>query len=230
MDFNDFIKKTLGKTIDVDSRYGAQCVDLFNYFNKLYNNCYINCAPSGYAKSLYENRFNNNILNYYKETTVNNMVLGTLVVYGVCKFAPSSHVCFFIKDNGDGTFQALNQNHQGKKYVSIDNMSYNGIIGCLIPKVLEKQKPKEVKENKEYLNLHHEADTWRIYKLNVAPVKGNECGFLKPSKFGGLTYTIIRYITDEVVVIITRDYGEVQIYINTPLASITKNPTYNLVK
>ena len=38
MDFQDFINKTLGKAIDVDGMYGSQCVDLFNYFNKLYNN------------------------------------------------------------------------------------------------------------------------------------------------------------------------------------------------
>lgn len=136
MDFQDFINKTLGKAIDVDGLYGPQCVDLFNYFNKLYNNgVYINCRPSGYARSLAENKANNGILNYYQETAVNNMIEGTVVVYGNCAAAPSSHVAFFVKDNGNGTFQALQQNSP-KPYVTLSNMTYNGIIGAFIPKQL----------------------------------------------------------------------------------------------
>lgn len=136
MVFQDFINKTKGKKIDIDGLYGGQCVDLFNCWNKLYNNVYINCKPSGYARSLAENKNNNGILKYFKETTVNNMIEGTVVVYGKCKFAPDSHVCFFIKDNGNGTFQALQQNYNGKKYVTINNNPYTGIIGAFIPNQL----------------------------------------------------------------------------------------------
>lgn len=136
MNFQDFINKTLGKAIDVDGRYSAQCVDLFNYFNKLYNNgVYINCQPSNYARSLAENKANNGILNYYQETAVNNMITGTVVVWGNCAVAPSSHVGFFVKDNGNGTFQCLQQNAP-KPYVTLSNMNYNGIIGAFIPKQL----------------------------------------------------------------------------------------------
>ena len=138
MVFQDFINKTKGKKIDVDGLYGGQCVDLFNYWNKLYNNTYINCKPSGYARSLAENKNNNGILKYFKETAVNNMIEGTVVVYGKCKFAPLSHVCFFIKDNGNGTFQALQQNYNGKQYVTINDNTYDGIIGAFIPNQLIK--------------------------------------------------------------------------------------------
>ena len=137
MKFQDFINKTKGKAIDVDGRYGSQCVDLFNYFNKLYNNgVYINCQPSGYARSLAENKANNGILKYYKETAVNNMITGTVVVYGKCSFAPEGHVCFFVKDNGNGTYQALQQNTNDRQYVTVDNNPYNGIIGAFIPNQL----------------------------------------------------------------------------------------------
>ncbi len=137
MNFQDFINQTKGKAIDVDGRYGSQCVDLFNYFNKLYNNgVYINCKPSGYARSLAENKANNGILKYYKETAVNNMITGTVVVYGKCSFAPDGHVCFFIKDNGNGTYQALQQNTNDRQYVTIDNNPYDGIIGAFIPNQL----------------------------------------------------------------------------------------------
>ena len=81
----------------------------------------------------------------------------------------------------------------------------------------------------EYLNLSPEADTWRVYPMDVAPVVGNECGMLYPSQFDGLSYTIKGYTMDDVAIIETRDYGEVQIYINNKLASITQEPAYQLV-
>ena len=134
--FNEFKNKYLGKKVDIDGLYGGQCVDLFNAWNKEYNGIYINCKPSGYARSLAENKANNGILKYFKETAVNNMIEGTVVVYGKCKFAPNSHVCFFIKDNGNGTYQALQQNYNNKQYVTIDNNPYDGIIGAFIPNQL----------------------------------------------------------------------------------------------
>ena len=134
--FNEFKNKYLGKKVDVDGLYGGQCVDLFNAWNKEYNEVYINCKPSGYARSLAENKANNGILKYFTETAVNNMIEGTVVVYGKCKFAPAGHVCFFIKDNGNGTYQALQQNYNNKQYVTIDNNPYDGIIGAFIPNQL----------------------------------------------------------------------------------------------
>lgn len=87
-------------------------------------------------------------------------------------------------------------------------------------------KPCEV----EYLNLNAEADTWRIYPMGVSPIVGNECGVLYPSKFGGLSYTVKGYTMNEVAIIETRDYGQVQIFINTPLADLSSTPRYDLVK
>ena len=134
--FNEFKNKYLGKKVDIDGLYGGQCVDLFNAWNKDYNGAYINCKPTGYARSLAENKANNGMLNYFKEAQVNNMIEGTVVVYGKCKFAPEGHVCFFIKDNGNGTYQALQQNYNNKQYVTIDNNPYEGIIGAFIPNQL----------------------------------------------------------------------------------------------
>ena len=87
-------------------------------------------------------------------------------------------------------------------------------------------------EEHKYLNLSPEADTWRVYPMNVAPVVGNECNTLYPSKFGGLSYTIMGYTADNVAIIHTRDYGEVQIYIGEDVSnmfSITDSPIYGVV-
>lgn len=157
--FQKFTDKYLGKKVDVDGQFGGQCVDLFNAWNRDYNNTYINCAPSGYAKSIAENKQNNGILNYYKETAVNNMICGTVVVYGECKFAPLSHVCFFIKDNGNGTYQALEQNYNNQQFVTIDNIPYSGIIGAFIPKQIldEKYPPKPDKSLYDKVKEHTDA-------------------------------------------------------------------------
>lgn len=240
--FNEFKNKYLGKTVDVDGAFGGQCVDLFNAWNRDYNGCYINCAPTGYARSLAENKANNGILNYFNETAINNMIEGTVVVYGQCKFAPVGHVGFFIEDNGDGTFKCLQQNYNNQQVVTINNNPYSGIIGAFIPKQVqeefnrkleEQKKQEEVKEEVKYLNLNADIDTWNVYPMNVAPVIGNECNKLKPSKFGGISYTIKGYSQQHVAIIETRDFGQVQIYIGpdtTGKYSITDTPVYGLVK
>jgi len=87
--------------------------------------------------------------------------------------------------------------------------------------------------NIQYLNLSPKADTWRVYPMNVAPVIGNECKILYPSKFGGLSYTLKGYTQTNVAIIETRDYGQVQIYIGQDVSSmfsITDSPIYGLVK
>lgn len=140
--FEQFKNNYLGKTVDVDGAYGGQCVDLFNAWNRDYNGCYINCLPSGYARSIEENKYSNGILDYYYETTVDNMITGTVVVYGQCNFAPYGHVCFFIEDNGDGTYKALQQNAGGRQWVTIDNNPYDGIIGAFIPKQIIEERDR----------------------------------------------------------------------------------------
>lgn len=65
------------------------------------------------------------------------------------------------------------------------------------------------------LILPASATSWRVYKTDVSPVVGNECGFLYPSKFGGLEYNIISMPYNNVATIETRDYGVVNIYVAT---------------
>lgn len=155
--FEEFKNKYLGKSVDIDGLYGEQCVDLFNAWNRDYNKTYINCRPSGFARSLAENKENNGILKYFTEVALKDCVPGTVIVYGRCKFAPDSHVCFFIKDNGNGTFEALQQNYHSIRHVTINNNPYSGIIGCFVPKQIKdsimESKSEPLKENKVYETL-----------------------------------------------------------------------------
>lgn len=72
----------------------------------------------------------------------------------------------------------------------------------------------------QILRLAANEPRWRVYDLNIAPVVGNEKGFILPAKFGGLEYEILGYTQKTVAIIETRDFGRVQIYINATGATI----------
>ena len=165
--FDDFINRVLGQSIDLDKAYGPQCVDLFNYFNYLYNDCYINCYPSGYAKSIAQNKANNGILKYYKEVPINQMVKGTVVIWNNCKYAPLSHVGFILEDNGDGTFKCLAQNSP-KPYVTISKAPYDGIIGCFTPnQVIDQLEQERIAREENERRIREEQE--RVKEANYTP-------------------------------------------------------------
>lgn len=140
--FDEFVKKYKGKKIDVDNIYGAQCVDLFNRYNKDYFGTYINCHPSGYARSIAENKHNNRLLNYYIETPLNEAIEGSVVVYGKCRIAPKSHVGFIYKNLHNGKIKIFHQTTSLGK-AGIETITTDGIIGVFTPKNL-------IEENKKY--------------------------------------------------------------------------------
>ena len=75
---------------------------------------------------------------------------------------------------------------------------------------------------KKTVTLPASATSWRVYPTSKAPVVGNECGYLYPSKFGGLTYDILATPQTDVVTIKTRDYGKVNIYVAKSTGAIIK--------
>ena len=80
--------------------------------------------------------------------------------------------------------------------------------------VQEPQKEEEIIEpQSQKLCLPADAEKWRVYPMDKPPIVGNECGFLLPSKFGGLEYDIIGWTQPDVAIIETRDFGQCQIYV-----------------
>jgi len=87
------------------------------------------------------------------------------------------------------------------------------------------KKESEVKEPvRQYQKLYLPADaeSWRVYPMDKAPVVGNEIGKLKPSKFGGLEYDILGWKIPDVAIIQTRDFGTCQIYVAPSTGAIIK--------
>ena len=81
--------------------------------------------------------------------------------------------------------------------------------------LIETTKPKK-------LYLPASADKWRVYGMKSLVQVGRECGFLRPSKFGGLEYDIIRMVDSNVAIIKTRDFGEVKIYVAPKTGAVIK--------
>jgi murein DD-endopeptidase MepM/ murein hydrolase activator NlpD len=81
---------------------------------------------------------------------------------------------------------------------------------------------EEVINTTKTLILPADAESWRVYPMDKAPVVGNECGKLLPSRFGGLEYEIKDMISSDVAVIETRDFGKVQIYVAPSTGAIIK--------
>lgn len=77
-------------------------------------------------------------------------------------------------------------------------------------------------EGKNYANLPPIVNSWRVYDVNVTPVKKNAKGFLNPEKFGGLTYYIHRYLDNGTTAEIdTANFGRCKIYIAGTCCKIT---------
>lgn len=85
-----------------------------------------------------------------------------------------------------------------------------------------KDVPVNVPSGGKKLYLPSSATKWRVYPTNKKPVVGNECGYLYPSKFGGLTYDVLATPMSDVVTIQTRDYGRVNIYVGSSTGATIK--------
>jgi len=79
-----------------------------------------------------------------------------------------------------------------------------------------------VEQPTQKLQLPADAEKWRVYPMEKAPVVGNECGFILPSKFGGLEYDILGWSQPDVAIIQTRDFGQVQIYVAPETNAVIK--------
>ena len=218
-----FIEKTKGTQVDVPwvtepSKLKGQCVSLVQAYIQ---ECLEQLAKArGNAKDWIQSYVNEG-LGY----TVFDQKTGDLIVFPN-EADGYGHIAIYV----DGKlYDQNNFRHDNGLAGYCDIFSWNFVT--LRPNA--ELIINEPKSDVQYLNLSPEADTWRVYTMNVAPIVGNECKQLLPSKFGGLSYTIQGYTTKNVAIIETRDYGQVQIYIGQDVAnmySITDKPLYGLVK
>lgn len=154
-----FITDYDGKSVDYDKKYGAQCVDLFNFYNsEVVNAPFIGTPATGGARDLYEVESGTRAKFYKKLTADSQLQAGDVVVYG----APNGryvengqtfylgHVRIYV---GNGNF--IEQNGKTSQVTTVSNMKVGGILGVLRPlKFIGQNSPQNVSPTTPNQNKH----------------------------------------------------------------------------
>ena len=220
MTAKEFYERHIGKAVDIDGAFGVQCVDLFKAFTKEnYGVWQYNCT-NGYASGLWTYRKDKPYYKYFVDGNINSLQNGDWVIWGNCKIAPSTHVAMYY----NGKF--LGQNQNGKRYATCINLTKQGVIGVLRPRIYIPKQPATNKRT--YINLPPKYDSWAVYNVNAKPLKINAKGRLNPKKFGGLSYYVYAFRDNGATAEIqTSSFGRVKIYVkNTPAILTIGNYKY----
>ena len=214
MTYQEFKNKYNGKYIDFDGYYGPQCWDLAQYyFTEVLNLPSSILSGCGQVKNMLVKPKIDVLRAYFNEVPINQMVTGDVCIWS------SNHIAIF--DHWDGrNCWYFSQNPNRCQVMVINQAGLRAFRKKTAP------KPSTTR----YVNLPAYIDTWRFYKSNVTPVKANANGMLKPKKYGGLSYVIRGYKDNNNCVLInTKNFGQVKIFIKNTPATITSSPQFNVV-
>lgn len=131
MNYNEFIKKYLGKSIDYDGVSGVQCVDLIKlYLDKVYN---IKAGSWGNAKDYFINFDKLPIKNSFEKivNTANFVpAQGDICVWGTGLGNKYGHLAIATGKGNTKNFYSYDSNW-GSKEVKLVEHSYKGFLGVL---------------------------------------------------------------------------------------------------
>ena len=204
-----FIRNTKGTRVDVPWGNGVlkgQCVSLVQQY---IGQCLEQPMKArGNAKDWIKSYVNEGL-----GSVVGAPQKGDLIVYDAPYGGGYGHIAIYIEPNK--MYDQNNGTHDN--WCAGYSRIFNGVYTILRPNAtLVSDNPVKT------LVLPASAEKWRVYPLDKQPVVGNECGFILPSKFGGLEYEIKGYTLSNVAIIETRDFGTVQIYIAPETGAIVK--------
>lgn len=214
MTYQEFKNKYNGKYIDFDGYYGPQCWDLAQfYFSEVLNLPSSILSGCGQVKNMLVKPKIDVLLQYFNEVPVNAMYPGDVCIWS------TNHIAIF--DHWDGRQNWYFSQNPNRCQIMVINQA-----GLRAFRKKTAPKPSTTR----YVNLPAYIDTWRFYKPNVSPVKANASGTLKPKKYGGLSYVIRGYKDNNNCVLInTKNFGQVKIFIKNTPATVTNSPQYNVV-
>lgn len=107
-----FQNEVLGSGFDIDGYFGWQCWDGYAKYCLWLGVPFANCMVSGYVKDLWEQRYNNGILDYFDE--VENLEGGEVAIFTENEWTPVSHVAVFVADIDGTQGWFLGQNQGGE--------------------------------------------------------------------------------------------------------------------
>lgn len=85
-------------------------------------------------------------------------------------------------------------------------------------------------EKGEYINLKplQSHPRYGYYNEGVIPVAKNINGYLQPLNVEGISYNIIKWVNPKVVLVKTRDFGTVQLFVDPTRSTLTSTPEYKV--
>ena len=207
MTYQEFKNKYNGKYLDVDGypkSWRYQCFDLAQaYIMEVLGLPSSILAGCKQVKNMLVRPKIDVLLQYFNEVSIYEMTTGDLCIWS------TNHIAIF--DHWDGRSNWYFSQNPNR---------------CQVFRKKTAPKPNTIR----YVNLPAYIDTWRFYKPGVSPLKANATGKLKPKKYGGLSYVIRGYKDNNNCVLInTKNFGQVKIFIKNTPATVTNSPQYNVV-
>ena len=155
----EFVKKYDGASVDFDKHYGAQCVDLFNFYNKeVVGAPWIGTPITGGARDLWENAKATPTNFYRRVSAAEQLRVGDVLVYGephgryieAGRQIFLGHVNIYIGNN-----RVIEQNGKVSQKTVVRDLYKTGLIGILRPLKFEpKLDPQNVPDQTKNKNKH----------------------------------------------------------------------------
>lgn len=154
-----FVSKYDGKSIDYDKNYGAQCVDLFNFYNKeVVGAPWIGTPATNGARDLWEVEAGTPIDFYRRVPATDQPVAGDVLVYGEPhgrsiehgRQVFYGHVNIYIGDD-----KVIEQNGKVSQLTVVRELYKVGLIGILRPlKLNPEPSPQNESSTTQNKNKH----------------------------------------------------------------------------
>ncbi len=226
----------LGKHVDIDKSYGAQCVDVVLDIGEAYflGIAWSTLFPPVSSAKLLGSKHNDKYFEWVPNDHNDPNQLpetGDIMVFdatpasgytntfenpdghcGVCDHATSAGY-WLLQQNAPATGAAVNVTYYPWKY--------RPCLGWLRPRLSTTASPAPAPtakpDNGKTLYLPQSVQKWRVYSVQGPWTVGHEVAYLWPSKFkGGLSYKILATLASGVYEIQTEDFGKVAIYTGVP--------------
>lgn len=139
----EFKDATLGKCIDLDGKWGAQCVDLANAFWKEYTNRWITTCGTGTARGIWDCKDENAGKEFKLIDSANDIKTGDFIIFDGGAYG---HVGMALGKPNKGYVSLLGENQGGTSCVgggsatNIINISLKTFKGAFRPKIYDLPK------------------------------------------------------------------------------------------
>jgi len=190
MNFDEFIKKYLGKKVDFDGYYGGQCVDLYRQYVKDVLNLPQSPSVKG-AADIWDTASSEHY-DLIKNTPTAIPDIGDVMIWNKNVGDGFGHVAIFLAGNIN-LFFSLDENWPTLNKVTVTKHNYDNIIGWLHPKKKENIISNVYKgldlNNKESMKVC--VDIWKDV-VDRKYIKKEECDKIKEEEIKQLKEDFIK--------------------------------------